>query len=65
MTKLQIRSIEPPLDEPGTADATIDVLKSMEAMGLLPDDVDELTLEVIRAVATRAAQVGIGEDASA
>ena len=65
MTKLQIRSIEPPLDEPGTTDAAIDVLKSMEAMGLLPDDVDELTLEVIRAVATRAAEVGIGEAAAA
>ena len=55
MSKLQIRSIEPPLDDPETTDAAIDVLKSMEAMGLLPDDVDELTLEVIRAVATRAA----------
>jgi hypothetical protein len=65
MTKLQIRSIEPPLDEPETTDAAIDVLKSMEAMGLLPDDVDELTLEVIRAVATRAAEVGIGEAAAA
>jgi uncharacterized protein (DUF2384 family) len=65
MTKLQIRSIEPPLDDPETTDAAIDVLKSMEAMGLLPDDVDELTLEVIRAVATRAAEVGIGESAAA
>jgi uncharacterized protein (DUF2384 family) len=65
MSKLQIRSIEPPLDDPETADAAIDVLKSMEAMGLLPDDVDELTLEVIRAVATRAAEVGIGESAAA
>jgi hypothetical protein len=65
VTKLQIRSIQPPLDEPGTTDAAIDVLKSMEAMGLLPDDVDELTLEVIRAVATRAAEVGIGESAAA
>jgi transcriptional regulator with XRE-family HTH domain len=65
MSKLQIRSIEPPLDDPETTDAAIDVLKSMEAMGLLPDDVDELTLEVIRAVATRAAEVGIGEAAAA
>jgi hypothetical protein len=65
MSKLQIRSIEPPLDDPETTDAAIDVLKSMEAMGLLPDDVDELTLEVIRAVATRAAEVGIGESAAA
>ncbi len=65
MSRLQIRSIEPPLDDPETADAAIDVLKSMEAMGLLPDDVDELTLEVIRAVATRAAEVGIGELAAA
>ena len=65
MSRLQIRSIEPPLDDPETADAAIDVLKSMEAMGLLPDDVDELTLEVIRAVATRAAEVGIGESAAA
>ena len=48
MTKLQIRSIEPPLDEPETTEAAIDVLKSMEAMGLLPDDVDELTLEADR-----------------
>jgi uncharacterized protein (DUF2384 family) len=37
----------------------------MEAMGLLPDDVDELTLEVIRTVASRAAEVGIGESAAA
>ena len=65
MSKLQIRSIEPPLDDPETTDAAIDVLKSMEAMGLLPDDVDELTLEVIRAVATRAAEVGIGGSAVA
>src|SRR4029453_17424132 len=65
MSKLQIRSIEPPLDDPETTDAAIDVLKSMEAMGLLPDDVDELTLEVIRTVATRAAEVGIGESAAA
>ena len=65
MSRLQIRSIEPPLDDPETTDAAIDVLKSMEAMGLLPDDVDELTLEVIRAVATRAAEVGIGESAAA
>ena len=65
MSRLQIRSIEPPLDDPETTDAAIDVLKSMEAMGLLPDDVDELTLEVLRAVATRAAEVGIGESAAA
>ena len=65
MSRLQIRSIEPPLDDPETTDAAIDVLKSMEAMGLLPDDVDELTLEVIRAVATRAAEVGIGGSAAA
>jgi transcriptional regulator with XRE-family HTH domain len=65
MSKLQIRSIKPPLDDPETTDAAIEVLKSMEAMGLLPDDVDELTLEVIRAVATRAAEVGIGESAAA
>jgi hypothetical protein len=65
MSRLQIRSIEPPLDDPETTDAAIDVLKSMEAMGLLPDDVDELTLEVIRAVASRAAEVGIGESAAA
>ena len=65
MSRLQIRSIEAPLDDPETTDAAIDVLKSMEAMGLLPDDVDELTLEVIRAVASRAAEVGIGESAAA
>ena len=65
MSRLQIRSIEPPLDDPETTDAAIGVLKSMEAMGLLPDDVDALTLEVIRAVATRAAEVGIGESAVA
>jgi uncharacterized protein (DUF2384 family) len=65
MSKLQIRSIEPPLDDPETTDAAIDVLKSMEAMGLLPDDLDELTLEVIRAVAARAAEVGIGGSAAA
>jgi len=65
MSRLQIRSIEPPLDDPEATDAAIDVLKSMEAMGLLPDDVDELTLEVIRAVASRAAEVGIGESAAA
>ena len=65
MSRLQIRSIKPPLDDPETTDAAIDVLKSMEAMGLLPDDVDELTLEVIRAVATRAAEVGIAWSAVA
>jgi uncharacterized protein (DUF2384 family) len=65
MSKLQIRSIKPPLDDPETTDAAIDVLKSMEAMGLLPDDLDELTLEVIRAVAARAAEVGIGGSAAA
>jgi uncharacterized protein (DUF2384 family) len=65
MSRFQIRSIKPPLNDPETTDAAIDVLKSMEAMGLLPDDVDELTLEVIRAVATRAAEVGIGGSAAA
>ena len=65
MPKLQIRSIQPPLDDPDAADAAIDVLKAMEAMGLLPDDVEELTLDVVRAVATRAAEAGIGESAAA
>jgi len=65
MPMLHIRSIEPPLDDPEATDAAIDVLKAMEAMGLLPGDVDELTLDVIRAVATRAAEAGIGESAAA
>ena len=65
MTKLQIRSIEPPLDDPEAADAAVDVLKAMEAMGLLPEDVEELTLDVVRSLATRAAEAGIGESAAA
>lgn len=65
MPKLQIRSIRPPLDDPEAIDAAIDVLKAMEAMGLLPDDVEELTLDVVRSAATRAAEAGIGESAAA
>ncbi len=65
MSTLQIRSIEPPLDDPEATDAAVDVLKAMEAMGLLPQDVEELTLDVMRTVATRAAEAGIGESAAA
>jgi hypothetical protein len=65
VTKLQIRSVRAPLDDPDTAEAAVDVLKAMEAMGLLVDDVDELTLDVVRSVATRAAEVGVGESAAA
>lgn len=65
MTKLQIRSIEPPLDDPEAVGAAVDVLKAMEAMGLLPDDVEELSLDVMRWVAARAAEAGIGESAAA
>lgn len=65
MATIQIRSIEPPLDHPEATDAAVDVLKQMEAMGLLPQDVDELTLDVMRSVATRAAEAGIGESAAA
>src|SRR5918999_424099 len=63
--KLQIRSVRAPLDDPEAAEAAVDVLKAMEAMGLLADDVDELTLEVVRSVASRAAEAGIGESAAA
>ena len=65
MTKLQIRSIEPPLDDPEAADAAVDVLKAMEAMGLLPEDVDELSLDLVRSVVAWAAEAGIGESAAA
>ena len=65
MGKLQIRSVRAPLDDPETAEAAVDVLKAMEAMGLLADDVDELTLDVVRSVATRAAEAGVGESAAA
>lgn len=65
MTRLQIRSIEPPLDDPEAADAAVDVLKAMEAMGLLPQDVEELTMDVMRSVATWAAEAGIGASAAA
>jgi uncharacterized protein (DUF2384 family) len=63
--RLQIRSVRAPLDDPETAEAAVDVLKAMEAMGLLADDVDELTLDVLRSAATRAAEVGVGESAAA
>src|ERR671910_3641578 len=63
--KLQIRSVRAPLDDPETAEAAVDGLKAMEAMGLLADDVDELTLDVLRSVATRAAEAGVGESAAA
>ena len=65
MTRLQIRSIEPPLDDPEAADAAVDVLKAMEAMGLLPEDVDELSLDLVRSVVAWAAEAGIGESAAA
>ncbi len=65
VTKLQIRSVRAPLDDPETAEAAVDVLKAMEAMGLLADDVDELNLDVVRWVATRAAEAGVGESAAA
>jgi hypothetical protein len=63
--KLQIRSIEAPLDEPEAASAAIETLKAMEAMGLLEEDVGELSLGVIRVAARRAADAGIGEAAAA
>lgn len=65
MSKLQIRSVEPPLDSADAASAAVDVLKAMEAMGLLRTDVDELTLDVVRSAATHAAEAGIGESAAA
>ena len=65
VTKLQIRSVVAPLDEPDATAAAVDVLKAMEAMGLLGADVDELSLEVVRDAATRAAKAGIGESAAA
>jgi hypothetical protein len=65
VTRLQIRSVEPPLDDPEVTDAAVDVLKAMEAMGLLPQDVEELTLDVMRSVAARAAEAGIGASAAA
>jgi len=65
MTRLQIRSVEPPLDDPEATDAAVDVLKAMEAMGLLPQDVEELSLDVMRSVAALAAEAGIGASAAA
>jgi hypothetical protein len=65
MAKLQIRSVEPPLDDPEATDAAVDVLKAMEAMGLLPRDVEELTMDVMRSVAASAAEAGIGAAAAA
>jgi hypothetical protein len=65
VTKLQIRSARAPLDDPEAAEAAVDVLKVMEAMGLLPEDVDELSLDVVRSFATRAAKAGVGESAAA
>jgi hypothetical protein len=65
VTKLQIRSIEPPLDDPEAADAAVDVLKAMQAMGLLPEDVEELSLDLVRSVLAWAAEAGIGESAAA
>jgi hypothetical protein len=65
VTKLQIRSVRAPLDDPDAAEAAVDVLKAMEAMGLLPDDVEELSLEVMRSAATRAAEAGVGGSAAA
>jgi len=65
MTKLQIRSIEPPLDDPEATDAAVDVLKAMHAMGLLPEDVEELSLDLVRSVVAWAAEAGIGESAAA
>jgi uncharacterized protein (DUF2384 family) len=65
VAKLQIRSVQAPLDDPDTAEAAVDVLKAMEAMGLLADDIDELTLDVVRSVATRAAEAGVGAAAAA
>jgi hypothetical protein len=65
MATIQIRSVEPPLNDPEATDAAVDVLKQMEAMGLLPQDVEELTLDVMRSAAARAAEAGIGESAAA
>jgi uncharacterized protein (DUF2384 family) len=65
VAKLQIRSVRAPLDDPETAEVAVEVLKAMEAMGLLADDVDELTLDVVRSVATRAAEAGVGAAAAA
>jgi uncharacterized protein (DUF2384 family) len=53
------------MDSPDVTAAAVDVLKAMEAMGILSADVDELTLDVMRSAATTVADAGIGEAAAA
>src|SRR4029450_1820912 len=65
MTRLQIRSIEPPLDDPEPTAAAIGVLKRRERRGALPAAGAGVTAEGIGPVAPRAAEVGIGGSAAA
>ena len=63
---LHIRSVEAPLDSREATAAAVETLKTMEAMGLLGDQVVEvLSLDAVRSAAGRAAQAGIGEVAAA
>ena len=66
MTRLRIRSVQDPVGTPGAARAAVEVLKLMDAMGLMEagKDIEVLDLEIVRAMAQRAAGAGIGESAA-
>jgi hypothetical protein len=66
MARLQIRSVQDPIATPGAARAAVEVLKLMDAMGLMEagKDIEVLDLEIVRAMAQRAAGAGIGESAT-
>lgn len=64
--ELHITSVEEPLASPEATAAAVDVLKAMEAMGLLGDEeIEVLSLDVVRSAARRAAHAGVGESAAA
>lgn len=67
MAKLRIRSVEPPVAEAAPARAAVEILKLMDAMGLLglEEEIEVLDLETVRSMARRAAEAGIGESAAA
>lgn len=63
---LCIASVEEPLASPEATAAAVEALKAMEAMGLLGDEeIEVLSLDVVRSAARRAALAGVGEAAAA
>lgn len=66
MAAVQIASVEPPLDRPVLVEPAVRLLRRALALGLISghEKLDRLDLDLIRAIAREAANVGIGQDAA-